>query len=174
MTAQEAFAFSLDTLAGFLRSVFIDANIFAVVPTDPTTVTTTFTAAGNQNITSNQPTQVALQNGASSFCSCSGSTITITETGIYNLSAGYTCVSTQASGQTQYATIQINRNGGKLFGNSPSQYSYGTVGIDLSVGTSAALAAGDTLTLSVYTHASNNGDTGDYVSGATFTVVKEV
>lgn len=148
----------------------------AVIPQSAASVTATYGMAADQGVASNVYTDVALTGGTTAFSAISGATITIQKAGIYFLSAVILANTVQPSGELQYASLIILKNGAVLTQTSQSAYSFGSSLIAENVGTAAFFGAGDTIKLQFYTHSQNNDDHNDVISagGTSLTLTKVV
>ena len=162
-------------LAAYIASTFKAGNTFVEAPTSATAVQATFGMAADQPVSSGVTTTVALAGQNAPFATIANGAITITETGIYNISATLLGNSHQPSGELQYAVVELNQNGNLLEQTLTSVLSFGSALIAAGAGRSAFCSAGDVITLALYTHSQNFDDTGDTItaSGTSLTIVKE-
>ena len=162
-------------LAAYIASTFKAGNTFVEAPTSATAVQATFGMAADQPVSSGVTTTVALAGQNAPFASIANGQITITETGIYNISATLLGNSHQPSGELQYAVVVLNQNGNLLEQTLTSVLSFGSALIAAGAGRPAFCSAGDIITLALYTHSQNFDDTGDTItaSGTSLTIVKE-
>ena len=163
-----------NAVAGALE--LVNPSNLAVIPASAASVTAVYGMAADQGISSNTYTNVALTGGATPFSTIAGGTITVQKAGIYFISAVCLANTLQNSGELQYASLIILKNGAVLSQTSQSSYSYGSVLEAENVGTAAFFAVGDTITLQFYTHSQTNDDHNDVISagGTSLTLTKVV